>query len=69
MIWILSTAARAETFEVGGSWNRERLRSPRIQVELVSIVATKSRDMVFLEVPFSLGWAGYEASASRAIQN
>ena len=69
MVWILSIAVRAETLEVRGSWNSERFRSPRIQVELVSIVAAKSRDTIFLESPFSLWRAGNEASASRTIQN
>ena len=67
MVRILGLTVFAETFEVRRSRYRKCLCRASIQVELVAIVASESRDAVLLEVPLSFRRCGDGAPASRTV--
>ena len=69
MVRILSLTTPAETFEVRRSRYRKGPCRSSVEVELVAIVASESRDTVLLESPLSFRCCRYGASASRTIQD
>jgi len=69
VVRILGLTVFAESFEVRRSRYCKCLGRSSIQVELVAIVASESRDAVLLEIPLSFRRCGYGTSTSRTIQD
>ena len=68
IVRIAGLATRTGAPDDWHSWDCEGLACSLIQVEFVSVVASKSGDMIALECPLSFRWIGHRTPTSRTVE-